>query len=69
MPLKRNDIDRQFEQSGLKSKDAGKLQPLLIRIGEKDKKRLEEYFHNRGLKLGPGIRMIIREFIEKEGKL
>ena len=38
-----------------------------IRINADDKERLQIYFENRGLKLTQGIRMIIKEYMEREG--
>ena len=38
-----------------------------IRIDNQDRERLQRYFKNRGLKLTQGIRMIIKEYMEKEG--
>lgn len=55
------------QESGLSMKDNGNLEPFLIRLSGKDKLKLRIYFHNKGLKLSQGIRMIVKEYMEREG--
>ena len=38
-----------------------------IRIDDRDRESLQRYFENRGLKLTQGIRMIIKEYMERQG--
>ena len=38
-----------------------------IRIDNKDRERLQRYFESQGLKLTQGIRMIIKDFMERQG--
>ena len=38
-----------------------------IRIDSQDRERLQRYFESRGLKLTQGIRMIIKEYMERQG--
>jgi len=38
-----------------------------IRIDDRDRERLRRYFESRGLKLTQGIRMIIKEYMNKQG--
>ena len=71
MALKKDDMaDRargQTQGSGLHMKNTGPLKPLIIRLNEFDKKRLETHFHSKGLKLSAGIRMLIKEYMERQG--
>jgi len=57
----------QTQGTGLHMKNTGPLNPLIIRLSEYDKKKLEIYFQNKGLKLSPGLRMIIKEYMEQKG--
>ena len=71
MPLKRDDMEKRvkesLQESGLPMKRPGNLKPLLIRLSELDKKALEKHFQRKGLRMAQGIRMIIREYMEREG--
>ncbi len=71
MALKKDDMaDRargQTQGTGLHMKNTGPLKPLIIRLSGFDKERLEIHFHNKGLKLSAGIRMIIKEYMERQG--
>ncbi len=57
----------QTQDAGLHMKNTGPLKPLIIRLSEYDKEKLEIYLQNKGLRLGTGIRMIVREYMEKQG--
>ena len=57
----------QTQDAGLQMKNTGTLKPLIIRLSEYDKKKLEIYLQNKGLRLGTGIRMIIKEYMERQG--
>jgi len=43
------------------------LETFSIRLTPEDKRNLREYFERRSLSLSQGIRMIIKEFMEREG--
>lgn len=56
-----------IEAAGLPMKSGGKLEPLLIRLGKYDRKRLENHFSSKGLKMAQGIRMVLKEYLEQQG--
>lgn len=43
------------------------LETFSIRLNTKDKRRLHIYFENRDITLSQGIRIIIKDFIERQG--
>ncbi len=43
------------------------LETFSIRLSSEDKKRLQRYFVKRDIGLSQGIRIIIRDFIERQG--
>jgi hypothetical protein len=71
MALKKDDMAArargQTQGTGLHMKNIGPLKPLIIRLNEMDRKRLEIYCQSRGLKLSQGARMIIKRCLEEEG--
>ena len=38
-----------------------------VRLYKKDREKLRDYFQSRGLKLGQGLRMIIKDFMNSQG--
>ncbi len=71
MALKKDDMSARArghtQGTGLHMKNTGPLNPLIIRLSELDRKRLETYCQSRGLKLSQGARMIIKKCLEEEG--
>ena len=43
------------------------LETFSIRLSPEDKKRLHRYFKNRDIGLSQGIRIIIKDFMERQG--
>jgi len=50
-----------------KTPQRGTLQKYHIRLYEGDWNRLKDHFEAKGLPVSSGIRMIIKEFMEREG--
>ncbi len=78
MPLKRGErpsdkmahkIQERVEESGLplKASKMEKLKLFNIRLLDRDKETLRQHFRNKGLDLSSGIRMVLHEYMEKEG--
>jgi len=69
-PHKREDLSDRVQD---KAKDTDlflKDEPLemfTMRLAKRDRELLKAHFRNKGLKLSQGVRMIIREYLNKEG--
>ena len=47
--------------------DVGPLKKRHIRIADNDWQRLQDYFSSQGLSVSAGIRMIIKQYMSREG--
>ncbi len=58
---------RKVHRRPTKTPQRGALQKYHIRLHEEDWNRLKDHFETKGLSASSGIRMIIKEFMEREG--
>jgi len=58
--------EKVFETFKKKRESRGTLKLVTIRLHEKDIEDLEAIFETKGLNKTSGIRMLVREFLEKE---
>jgi len=58
-------VTRKVEGAGLR--DLGKLTERNVRLPDRDWQLLKAHFADKGLALAAGIRMALREYMEKEG--
>ena len=69
-PHKREDLSVRVQE---KSKDTDlflKDEPLemfTMRLSKRDRELLKAHFRSKGLRLSQGVRMILREYLNKEG--
>ena len=70
MSLKREDttarIKASVEGSGLRKK-RGPMKVRNIRVADEDWKALGDHFNERGIALTAGIRMVLRDYMKREG--
>ena len=74
MALRRNEfaakVQEKVQQTGLPTKPNQPQQRLKlfnIRLVDADKEILRQHFRNKGLDLSSGVRMVLYEYMEREG--
>jgi len=70
MPHTRGEMKNKIKGISRETELLKKDEPLKmfsLRLHRKDMELLRIYFHNKGLKLSAGIRMIIKEYMENRG--
>ncbi len=55
------------ERTHFKKHKKTELETFSIRINLEDKRRLKRYFNNRDIGLSQGVRIIIKDFMERQG--
>jgi len=59
-------VQEKAEDTDLYLKDEP-LEMFTMRLSKRDRELLKAHFRNKGLKLSQGVRMIIREYLNREG--